>query len=253
MDYQELKTFLDEKVQQYNAPSFIASDPISIPKLFTQKEDIEIAGFLAATISWGQRQAILKAGHKIVDSMYHEPFDFVMNGDIDAIPDGPVYRTFNGADLRYFIKALRHIYLNHGGLETVFTNGYRPNQNIKESIAHFREVFVSFQEPGRTAKHVANVCKGSSAKRICMYLRWMVRQDQMKVDFGLWKQINSAHLMLPLDVHTGNVGRKLGILTRKQSDWKAVEEITTYLKKLDPKDPIKYDYALFGLGVFEKF
>ncbi|GAF04522.1 TIGR02757 family protein [Saccharicrinis fermentans] len=253
MKHQELKTFLDEKVLQYNAPSFIASDPISIPKLFTQKEDIEIAGFIAATISWGQRQAILKAGHRIVDKLQHEPFNFVIDGDVESIPDGPVYRTFNGADLRYFLKALRNIYLNHGGLETVFTDGYLPNQNIQESIAHFRKIFISFQDPQRTAKHVANVLKGSSAKRICMYLRWMVRQDKMKVDFGLWKKINSAHLMLPLDVHTGNVGRKLNLLTRKQSDWKAVEEITNNLRKFDTTDPIKYDYALFGLGVFEKF
>ncbi|MGQ1785112.1 MULTISPECIES: TIGR02757 family protein [unclassified Saccharicrinis] len=253
MDFNELKSFLDEKVLQYNAPSFIETDPISLPKLFTRKEDIEIAGFMAATISWGQRKAIIKAGHKILDCMAHEPYDFVINGDIDAIPDGSVYRTFKGEDLRYFLKALRNMYQTHGGLETVFTQGYLPNKSMKDSIAHFRETFTSFQEPVRTAKHLANVLKGSSAKRICMYLRWMVRQDKMKVDFGLWKNIDSANLMLPLDVHTGNVGRKLGILTRKQSDWKAVEEITANLRKCDPNDPIKYDYALFGLGVFEKF
>lgn len=253
MDITEIKSFLDEKVLQYNEPTFIESDPISLPKLFSKKEDIEIAGFIAATISWGQRKAIIKAGHNILSWMNHEPYEFVMNGDMDSLPDVSVYRTFNGVDLRYFILALRNVYRNHGGLEKVFTDGYKVNKNLKESIAHFRETFTSFQEPGRSAKHIANVMKGSSSKRICMYLRWMVRADNMKVDFGLWKNINSADLMLPLDVHTGNVGRKLGILTRRQSDWKAVEEITANLRKCDSSDPIKYDYALFGLGVFEKF
>ncbi|SMO69167.1 TIGR02757 family protein [Saccharicrinis carchari] len=253
MEPKELKSFLDEKVMAYNAPAFIASDPISLPKLFSEKEDIEIAGFLAATISWGQRQAIIKAGHRILSLMGQQPHYFVVNGDVSAIPDGPVYRTFNGADLRYFILALRNIYANYGGLEQVFTDGYMPNKSLKESIAHFRKVFISFRPPERTGKHVANVLKNSSAKRICMFLRWMVRADRMQVDFGLWKRIDAAHLMLPLDVHTGNVARKLGLLSRKQSDWKAVEEITARLREFEPADPIKYDYALFGLGVFEKF
>ena len=253
MDPIELKTFLDEKVSAYNAPAFIETDPISLPRLFTEKQDIEIAGFLAATISWGQRQSIIKAGHHILRLMDYQPYEFVMNGDVTAITDGPVYRTFNGADLRYFILALRNIYTIHGGLEKAFTTGYLPNKNIKESIAHFREIFISFQAPERSGKHVANVLKNSSAKRICMFLRWMVREDKMKVDFGLWKSIDAAHLMLPLDVHTGNVARKLGLLGRKQSDWKAVEEITARLRELDATDPIKYDYALFGLGIFEKF
>ena len=253
MDSHELKSFLDEKVQQYNAPSFIESDPISLPKLFSKKEDIEIAGFLAATISWGQRKAIIKAGHKILDWMGYEPYDFILNGDFGSIPDGAVYRTFNGEDLRYFFNALRNIYQNLGGPEEVFAQGYLPNKNLKESIAHFREVFTSFREPGRSGKHLANVSKGSSAKRLCMFLRWMARKDKMRVDFGIWDKIDPADLMLPLDVHTGNTGRKLGILTRKQNDWKAVEEISAHLRELDPTDPIKYDYALFGLGVFEKF
>ncbi len=253
MKHKELKSFLDEKVLQYNAPSFIESDPISIPKLFSKKEDIEIAAFIIATISWGQRSAILKAGRRILDLMYHQPYEYILNGNIEEIPDGCVYRTFNGSDLKYFLTGLRNIYQDHGGLETVFTNGYLPNKSLKESISSFREVFTSFKEPGRAGKHLANVVKGSSAKRICMFLRWMVRDDNMKVDFGLWKHINPSDLMLPLDVHTGNVGRKLGILTRKQSDWKAVEEITQNLKNYDPKDPTKYDFALFGLGVFEKF
>ncbi len=253
MNPTELKTFLDEKVLAYNAPTFIETDPISLPRLFSEKRDIEIAGFLAATISWGQRQSIIKAGHNILRLMDYQPYDFVMNGDVSAIPDGPVYRTFNGTDLRYFILALRNIYITYGGLEKVFTTGYLPNKSIKESITHFRSVFISFRTPERSGKHIANVLKNSSAKRICMYLRWMVREDKMKVDFGLWKSIDAANLMLPLDVHTGNVARKLGLLTRKQSDWKAVEEITARLREFDAADPIKYDYALFGLGIFEKF
>ncbi|WP_282039943.1 TIGR02757 family protein [Saccharicrinis aurantiacus] len=253
MELQEIKSFLDEKVLQYNAPSFIDSDPISIPKKFTKKEDIEIAGYIAATISWGQRKAILKAAENILQLMDYEPFDFVMNGDFDSIPDGALYRTFNGLDFRYILSALRNIYKKHNGLEAVFTQGYQQNNNIKDSLIHFRDVFTSFQEPGRTAKHIANTAKGSSSKRVLMYLRWMVRQDKMGVDFGLWNQINQANLLLPLDVHTGNVGRKLGILTRNANDFKSVEEITSVLKSFDPNDPIKYDYALFGLGVFEKF
>ncbi|TLX76025.1 TIGR02757 family protein [Labilibacter sediminis] len=253
VDTEEIKSFLDEKVLAYNAPNFIASDPISLPKQFTRKEDIEIAGFIAATISWGQRTAIIKSGNKILSWLNHQPYEFILNGDIDEIPDGAVYRTFNGTDLKYFILALRNIYHNYGGLETVFTEGYQPNKCIKEAIIHFRDVFTSFQDAGRTGKHLANVGKGSSAKRINMYLRWMVRQDKMGVDFGIWRDINCSDLMLPLDVHTSNVGRKLGLIKRKQNDWKAVEEISLKLKEFCPEDPIKYDYALFGLGVFEKF
>jgi len=253
MDLKEIKSFLDEKVVAYNTPNFIHSDPISIPKQFTQKEDIEIAGFIAATISWGQRTAIIKSANNILSYMNYEPYQFVMNGDIDRLPQGVVYRTFNGVDLRYFILALRNIYKNHDGLEYVFTQGYNQHKKIKDAIIYFREVFTSFQEPNRSGKHIANADKGSSSKRINMYLRWMVRQDKVDVDFGLWNNINPKHLMLPLDVHTGNVGRKLGLLIRKQNDWKAVEEITLNLRKLCIEDPIKYDFALFGLGVFEKF
>lgn len=253
MDLQEVKSFLDDKVLQYNAPSFIDTDPISIPKKFTRKEDIEIAGYIAATISWGQRKAILKAAENILQLMDYEPYNFITEGEFDSIPKGSLYRTFNNVDFKYILTGLRNIYLNHGGLEAVFTDGYLKNKDIKESLIHFRDVFTSFQEPGRTAKHIANTAKGSSSKRVLMYLRWMVRQDKMGVDFGFWNQINQADLLLPLDVHTGNVGRKLGILTRKANDFKSVQEISSVLKSFDPTDPIKYDYALFGLGVFEKF
>jgi len=253
MQKSEIKEFLDEKVNQYNAPSFIASDPISVPKQFSNKEDVEIAAYLAATISWGQRKAILKSAENILKIMAYEPYAYVLDGDFRNVPDGVVYRTFNSEDLLYFFKALNHIYKVQGGLEKVFTEGYIKNRSVKDAIAHFRNVFTSFEESGRSGKHLANVSKGSSAKRINMFLRWMVRCDEGKVDFGIWKGIDTADLMLPLDVHTGNVGRKLGLLKRKQNDWQAVEEITLRLKDFDAKDPIKYDYALFGLGVFEKF
>ncbi len=253
MELSEVKEFLDEKVVQFNAPSFIETDPISIPKKFSRKEDIEIAGFIAATLAWGQRKAIINSAHRILDWMDYEPYQFIMDGEWPELGSESVYRTFNGIDLIYFFESLRNIYSNCGGLEEVFTNGYKTSQSIKGCLKYFRDVFISAKECGRTGKHLANVEKGSSAKRLNMYLRWMVRNDKMGVDFGIWNKIKMSDLMLPLDVHTGNVGRKLGILNRKQNDWKSVEEVTSVLRRFDDQDPIKYDYALFGLGVFEKF
>lgn len=253
MELSEVKSFLDEKVDQYNTLDFIEPDPISIPKRFSKKEDIEIAGFLSATIAWGKRSSILQSADKMMRWMDEEPYLYVMEGDYDNIPSGSVYRTFNDVDFRYVLKGLQQIYLHHGGLEKVFTDGFMKSNCIYDAISNFRRVFTEFEDPIRTGKHLANVEKGSSAKRINMFLRWMVRYDKRKVDFGLWKDIYMKDLMLPLDVHTGNVGRKLGILSRKQNDWKAVEEITTVLSTFDKEDPVKYDFALFGLGVFEKF
>ncbi len=253
MELLEVKDFLDEKVLQFNGPSFIESDPISIPKKFNRKEDIEIAGFIAATLSWGQRKSIILSANKILEWMDYEPYSYIKEGDWSTINSESVYRTFKKEDLIYFFNSLRHIYSNHGGLESLFAKGFEKTQTVKGSLEYFRKVFVSNGEVGRTGKHIADVSKGSSAKRLNMYLRWMVRKDKMGVDFGIWDKIKMSELQLPLDVHTGNVGRKLGILTRKQSDWKSVEEITSVLKEFDKKDPIKYDYALFGLGVFEKF
>jgi uncharacterized protein (TIGR02757 family) len=163
------------------------------------------------------------------------------------------HRTFNGADCIFFLKSLKNIYLNHGGLEKVFTDGFLNSESMSGTLSHFRSIFFEPEHERRTEKHVSDVLKGASAKRLNMFLRWMVRQDQSGVDFGLWKQIPASALMLPLDVHTGNVARKLGLLTRTQNDWKAVEEITAKLREFDPADPIKYDFALFGLGVFERF
>jgi len=250
----ELKQFLNEKVSQYNQPKFIESDPIQIPHQFSKKEDIEIAAFLTATIAWGKRPMIIKNANKMMAIMENSPHDFILNyqqKDLDKI-NNFVHRTFNITDFTFFIKALRNIYQNHDGLESVFSKNIQDN-TMQNSIHQFKKVFFEIEHPIRTTKHVSDPMKGSAAKRINMYLRWMVRQDNKGVDFGIWKSISPAVLSCPLDVHSGNVARKLGLLTRKQNDWKALTELDNNLRKLDSKDPTKYDFALFGLGVFESF
>lgn len=251
----DIKAFLDEKVVRYNQPAFAETDPVQVPRLFTTKENIEIAGFLAATLAWGQRPIIIRNALHLIRLMENNPIDFLLattEEDLDLFVNFK-HRTFNATDCLYFLKSLRHIYLNHGGLEQVFTEGYSRQQTIYSALSHFRNVFFELPHEARTEKHISNVEKGASAKRLNMFLRWMVRSDENGVDFGLWNQIPSSALMLPLDVHTGNVARKLGLLSRRQNDWKAVEEATQRLRQFDPEDPIKYDFALFGLGVFEGF
>lgn len=249
----EIKEFLDFKVQQYNKPSFISLDPISIPHHFTTKEDIEISAFLTATISWGNRKAILKAANDLMGIMGESPFDFVMNANTIQIKRaaGFYYRTFKGSDLTYFIQSLRNIYANHGGLETIFS--IHANNNLHDSIINFRTVFFELLHEERTEKHVSNPSKGSAAKRLHMMLRWLVRKDSNGVDFGIWKGISPSTLSIPLDLHSGNTARKLGLLSRKQDDLKAVVELDSICRKFDPNDPAKYDFALFGLGVNERF
>lgn len=253
--YPELKDFLDEKYDLYNRESFITSDPIQIPRAFSKKEDIEIAGFLSASIAWGQRPTIIRNAKYLMDRMDQQPFDFILNAkDSDlSVFENFKHRTFNGDDCIFFLKSLQNIYKNKGGLENVFAKGMGDAASVKDALAYFRKVFFETNHLDRSQKHISNVLKNSAAKRLNMYLRWMVRKDDRGVDFALWNKINAANLYLPLDVHTGNVGRKLGLLSRTQNDWKAVEEITKNLRRLDPSDPIKYDYALFGLGIFEKF
>lgn len=253
MTSQALKDFLEEKYLQYNCIGFIESDPIAIPHLFSRKEDIEISAFLSATIAWGQRQTILRNAGKLMTLMDNNPYDFVMNSspaDLNYF-NSFVHRTFNSIDCHYFIKALKQIYEQHGGLEKIFYSGYENDKTIKSAIIHFREIFLSFDPPERSSKHIANPDSGSSAKRINMFLRWMIRTSG--VDFGIWKGIPASALMMPIDVHSGNVARKLNLLQRKSNDWKAVEELTQNLRLFDPTDPVKYDYALFGLGIFDKF
>ncbi|SFN44968.1 TIGR02757 family protein [Salegentibacter flavus] len=254
MNRQELKAFLDSKVDEYNNPSFIESDPISIPHQFTIKEDIEISGFLAATIAWGNRKSIIKNANRMVELMGSSPYDFIMNHKEHHLEplNGFVHRTFNSIDFIGFINGLRHIYTVHDGLEGVFTKYQEPG-TLQPSIAKLKELFFEADHLPRTQKHISNPLKGSSAKRINMYLRWLVRTDNTGVDFGLWDSIPSSSLSCPLDVHSGNVARKLGLLQRKQNDAKAVVELDKSLRRMDPKDPVKYDFALFGLGVFEKF
>lgn len=245
----ELKEHLDELVDRYNRPSFFENDPIIIPKQFEEKRDIEIAGYLTATIAWGQRKSIIANAEKLMNIMGHTPYDFVMNASSDELDDLQyVHRTFNSQDLKYLVEGLRSIYLKNNSLEPLFIPN-KGEQNTFEAIARFREQITSFKDPGRTAKHIANPAKGAAAKRIHMYLRWMVRSDDRGVDFGIWERIPTSVLSCPLDVHTGNNARKLGLLMRKQDDRKAVEELDASLRALDPVDPVKYDFALFGLGV----
>jgi len=252
---ENIQSFLDQKVLTFNHTTFIETDPIQVPALFTTKENIEIAGFLAATLAWGQRPTIIRNALKLVALMKNDPIEFLLNTPEDEwdIFQDFKHRTFNGTDCVYFLKSLKNIYQNHGGLEPVFADGFRNRGTIFSALIHFRKVFFELKHEHRTEKHVSNVEKGAAAKRLNMYLRWLVRTDKTGVDFGLWKQIPASALMLPLDVHTGNVARKLGLLTRTQNDWQAVDEITAKLREFDPEDPIKYDFALFGLGVFEKF
>lgn len=252
MTESELREFLDQKADLYNNPNFIETDPIQIPHQFSSKKDIEISGFLTATIAWGNRKMIINNANKMMDIMGNSPYDFVMNYDksnpqIDVF----VHRTFNGIDLNYFLLALRHIYEKHGDLEQVFIP--QPQQDLQAKISDFKRIFFEINHPIRTQKHVSDPMKGSAAKRINMFLRWMVRNDNKGVDFGIWSHISPAQLSCPLDVHSGNVARKLGLLTRKQNDAKALKELDANLLKFDPGDPVKYDFALFGLGVFEKF
>ncbi|MEO8933735.1 MAG: TIGR02757 family protein [Xanthomarina sp.] len=252
MNQAELKEFLEAKVIQYNRPDFIESDPIRIPHLFTQKEDIEIAGFLAATIAWGNRKSIINNAEKMMHLLDHSPYDFVLNHqeqDLETLLPF-VHRTFNGSDFITFIKALQHIYKNHGGLEAAFSN---ETDSLQNGIHHFKRKFFEIEHLPRTQKHVSDPLKNSAAKRLNMYLRWMIRNDSAGVDFGIWKKISPSKLSCPLDVHSGNVARKLGLLKRKQNDAKALQELDNSLRKLDSKDPAKYDFALFGLGIFEGF
>ena len=250
----ELKEFLDEKAALYENPDFIDSDPIQIPHSFTLKEDVEISAFLSSIIAWGKREMIIKNSKLMMDLMGNSPFDFIMNHSESDLAnfDGFVHRTFNADDFRFFIISLQNIYKKHNGLEAVLKPKL-DTDNYQLAIHNFKQIFFEVPHLPRTQKHISDPKKGSAAKRINMFLRWMVRNEKKGVDFGLWKSHNSAHLHCPLDVHTGNVGRKLNILKRKQNDWKAIQELDVSLRSFDAKDPVKYDFALFGLGVFENF
>ncbi len=245
------KELLDELFERFNSPSFIEDDPISIPHRYERAEDIEIAGFLASTIAWGNRKAIVKSASRMMEVMDNSPYDFVINStqqDKDRLL-GYVHRTFNGGDLHYFVESLGSIYKNNGGLGCFFEQSYAKSGDMRVVLSEFWKLFFSLPHLDRVHKHLSSIDKGAACKRINMYLRWMVRCDNKGVDFGLWKNIPSSALYLPLDVHSGNISRELGLLTRKQNDWRSVEEVTGSLRQLDVNDPVKYDFALFGAGI----
>lgn len=251
-DTQELRELLEELHDKYNDVSFIESDPISIPHAFSAKEDIEIAGFLAAAIAWGNRKAIVKSGNRMMEYMDGAPYDFTMNSS-DAELAGLetyVHRTFNGGDFADFVKALRRMYTVHGGIGGFFERGYAASGDIRTVLSDFRREFWSCDHRPRAEKHVSSIDRGASCKRLNMYIRWMVRRDGRGVDFGLWKSIPASAIYMPLDIHSGNTGRALGLLDRRQNDWRAVEELTASLRGFDPLDPVKYDFSLFGAGIY---
>lgn len=254
MNFKELKEFLDEKVEKYNHPDFIESDPIQIPHKFSNKEDIEIAAFLTATMAWGNRKMIIGKATDLMDRLGNSPYDFVMNYNENhfAKIESFKHRTINSIDLDFYLRSLQNIYKNHGGLENAFH--FEPEETDSfHAIERFRKLFLEVPHANRSEKHLSSPANGSAAKRLNMFLRWLARTDNQGVDFGIWKQVSMSQLVCPLDIHSGNVARNLQILNRKQNDWKAVSELNSKLKEFDPQDPVKYDFALFGLGVFEKF
>ena len=246
----EVKGFLDEKVNEYNVPGFIAHDPVSVPHAFTKLQDIEIAGFFAATLAWGRRKTIIDKSRELMALMGNDPHAFVLHhteNDLKGLQHFK-HRTFQPDDVLYFISFLSDHYARHNSLEEAFLRGQ--GFDMTDRLSAFNDYFFSLDyAPQRTRKHVPHPQKKSTCKRLNMFLRWMVRQDSCGVDFGLWKRISPGELVCPLDVHVDRVARRLGLLNRKQTDWKAALELTETLRLFDPEDPVKYDFALFGMGV----
>ncbi|MCD8072458.1 MAG: TIGR02757 family protein [Alistipes sp.] len=251
MEQARLRELLERLHDKYNRPEFIGHDPISIPHRYTRPEDIEISGLLAATIAWGNRKAIVKSAARMMEYLDDAPYDFTVSASHAELSTlaSYVHRTFNGQDLTHFILALRRFYTLYDGLGGFFQNQWKEAGDMRTVLSRFRAAFFAFDHPPRCEKHLSSIDKGAACKRINMYLRWMVRRDGRGVDFGLWKEIPASALYLPIDVHAGNMGRHLGLLTRRQTDWKAVEEITANLRTFDADDPVKYDYSLFGAGI----
>lgn len=252
----DLKAFLDDAVRRFNTPGFIAGDPISVPRRFTALQDREIMGFWAATIAWGQRTTIIQNAERLAALMDQAPHDFLLNHvetDRKRFLEFK-HRTFQATDTLWFLEFLQQFYRKNASLETAFSRHLQAADATVENalIGFHRDFFAHPDAPERTRKHVATPERGSTCKRLNMFLRWMVRQDDSGVDFGHWRSIRPAQLLIPLDVHVERVARRLGLLTRPQTDWKAVLELTENLRALDPEDPVKYDFALFGLGVLEK-
>lgn len=254
MNEQEIFDFLNQKAEQYNHTDFIELDPISIPHQFSLKQDIEISAFFSATIAWGNRKSIIISAQKIINFMGNSPYDFVMNAsekDLEKLDNKAVHRTFSGEDFKQFLINLKRIYTESESLENLFLL-QENEENYYHSIERFRTRFLG-EMLHRSHKHVSSPYKNSASKRLVMFLRWMVRQDKKGVDFGIWKNVPQKYLSIPLDVHTANISRKLGILSRTQNDWKAVEELDKMIRKYNPEDPAIYDFALFGIGVSKEF
>ena len=251
IEKEELRDLLEHLHDKYNRPEFIEPDPISIPHSFSDKDDREIAGFLAATIAWGNRKAIVKSAQRMMQYMDYAPADFVRNASENdlATLQTYVHRTFNGQDFTDFVLSIRHITNRWGGIGDFFETNYTQTQDLPLVISLFRKEFFACDHNPHCEKHLSSIDKGAACKRINMYLRWFVRHDNRGVDFGLWKKIPMSALYMPLDIHTGNMGRALGLLTRKQNDWKATEEITRSLREFNTDDPVRYDYSLFGAGI----
>jgi uncharacterized protein (TIGR02757 family) len=253
MNKKNLKEFLDSKVDQYNQPSFINDDPVSIPHLFTKKHDIEIAGFFASIFAWGNRTTIIKKSKELMRAMQMQPYEFILHHNSTDLKRllSFKHRTFNTTDLLYFVEFLKYHYTNNKSLETAFT---RHGNTIEQMLTGFHHYFFSMADiPLRTKKHIATPEKNSTCKRLNMFLRWMVRRDDKGVDFGIWKTISPSQLICPIDLHVARVSRHFNLLQRKQTDWQAALELTDNLRKFDKNDPVKYDFALFALGVIEKF
>ena len=252
-----IRELLEQKTQEYNRLEFIETDPVSIPHLFSRRQDIEIAGFLSATLAWGQRKTIISKGRELLDFMGFSPYDFILNHqEADLLPFLKFkHRTFNATDALYFIHFLKTLYQSHANMEDAFVKGMANNaKDVRSGLNHFRAMFVGGENfPPRTGKHVASPDRKSACKRLNMFLRWMVRKDNSGVDFGLWEKVRPAQLVCPCDLHVERVARKLGLVTRKQMDWQMALELTHHLKQMDPIDPVKYDFALFGLGIYEAF
>lgn len=246
-----MRELLERLHDRYNNESFIEADPISVPHSFTRPVDREIAGFLAATIAWGNRRAIVQSAHRMMRYMDNAPEDFVRNAtgaDMEYLRTY-VHRTFNGVDFQDFVRGLRHIITEWGSVGNYFETRYEEHGDLRPVFSDFRRDFFAAEHDAHCEKHLSSIDKGAACKRLCMYLRWFVRHDDRGVDFGMWRRIPMSALYMPLDIHTGRMGRNLGLLNRKQSDWKAVEELTTSLRELCADDPVRYDYSLFGLGI----
>jgi uncharacterized protein (TIGR02757 family) len=253
----DLKIFLDKKVDEYNQPFFITSDPISIPHSFTKKQDIEIAGLFSAVFAWGNRTTIINKSKELMQLMHNAPHDFCLHHttrDLKKIVSFK-HRTFNATDLLYFISFFKYHYQLNDSLETAFIRGFsKKDKNIELALNNFYQYFFSLPDvPIRTMKHIASPNKNSSCKRLCMYLRWMVRNDNKGIDFGIWKNIKPSQLVIPIDVHVARVARKINLIGSEQTNWKTAVELTEKMKELDKNDPVKYDFALFSLGVVEKY